>query len=43
LIVGGVVGYRAWRTHQTADPLKDLGSGLVTDETPPGKTLPLPE
>lgn len=43
VLVGGFFGYRAWRTHQSEDPLKELGSGRVTDGSGPGKTLPLPE
>ena len=40
---GAFFGYRAWRTHQSEDPLKDLGSGMVTEQTGPNRTLPLPE
>ena len=43
VILGGVFGYRAWRTHQSEDPLSDLGSGMNQEETVPGKTLPIPE
>ena len=43
VIIGGVFGYRAWRTHQSEDPLSNLGSGMNHEETVPGKTLPIPE
>jgi cytoskeletal protein RodZ len=43
LIIGGIVGYRAWRTHQSEDPLSNLGSGMNQSEKPPGRTLPIPQ
>lgn len=43
LIVGGFFGYRAWRTAQTEDPLKNLGPGMIQESKDPGKTLPVPE
>jgi len=45
LIVIAVVGnasYRAWRSHRTADPLKNLGPGLYTPPANSGELLPLP-
>jgi cytoskeletal protein RodZ len=43
VVIGGVVGYRAWRTHQSTDPLSNLGSGLNQQQESPGKTLPIPQ
>jgi cytoskeleton protein RodZ len=38
-----VLGYRAWRGHQTKDPLRNLGPGLYDPpQTQAGDTLPLP-
>jgi cytoskeleton protein RodZ len=36
-----IVGYRAWRTHQAADPLAGLGPGLYTGPSNSGEVLPL--
>jgi cytoskeletal protein RodZ len=35
-------GYRAWRNHKTADPLKKLGPGMYQPPANSGETLPLP-
>jgi cytoskeletal protein RodZ len=43
LIIGAVFGYRAWRTHQSVNPLSTLGSGMNHDQKSPGKTLPIPQ
>ncbi len=43
LIIGGILGYRAWVTHQSEDPLSKLGSGMNQQEKAPGKTLPIPQ
>jgi cytoskeletal protein RodZ len=38
-----ILGYRAWRTHQTTDPLARLGRGLYqSSNTNQGELLPLP-
>lgn len=37
-----VFGYRAWRTHQSRDPLQDLGPGVYQPPQAPGNTLPVP-
>jgi len=42
LIVGGILGYQAWRTHQSEDPLKSLGTGMNQQQKAPGKPLPIP-
>jgi hypothetical protein len=45
LVIIAVVGnasYRAWRSHRTSDPLKDLGPGLYTPPANSGEVLPLP-
>ena len=42
-IVGSIVGYRAWKTHQTEDPLRNLGPGIVDDSTNNSDTLALPQ
>jgi cytoskeleton protein RodZ len=34
--------YRAWRNHKTADPLKNLGSGMYQPPSNSGELLPLP-
>jgi cytoskeleton protein RodZ len=37
-----IAGYRAWRTHQSRDPLADLGPGLYqSTDTNVGELLPL--
>jgi cytoskeletal protein RodZ len=36
-----ILGYRAWRTHQTTDPLAGLGPGLYAGSTNTGEVLPL--
>lgn len=43
LLLAAVMSYRAWRNHQSKDPLSDLGPGLYqpTKKTS-GDTLPLP-
>lgn len=46
-VVGGVglavAAYRVWYTHQTADPLQNLGPGIYRPATnTSGMTLPLP-
>lgn len=38
----GTVSYRAWKNHQSADPLKALGSGMYQPVVPAGEILPLP-
>lgn len=44
VILVGFFGWRAWREHETRDPLSELGSGLYQpDETTRGRTLPLTE
>ena len=42
VVLGLVLGYRAWRTHQSRDPLEGLGSGMYQPAQPPGNTLPVP-
>ncbi|MBI3191586.1 MAG: helix-turn-helix domain-containing protein [Pedosphaera parvula] len=43
IVAGSIWGYRAWRTHQAADPLSNLGPGLYqTPASGAGQTLPLP-
>ena len=38
-----IFGYRAWRGHQSKDPLSSLGPGLYqSGNKPSGDTLPLP-
>jgi hypothetical protein len=38
-----VLGYRAWRGHQSKDPLNGLGPGLYQPpQKQSGDTLPLP-
>jgi len=38
-----ILGYRAWRVHQSKDPLSSLGPGLYQPpQKQPGETLPLP-
>jgi cytoskeletal protein RodZ len=37
-----ILGYRAWRTHQAADPLARLGPGLYSGSSNAGEVLPLP-
>jgi cytoskeletal protein RodZ len=38
-----VYGYRAWKIHQSRDPLSELGSGLYqSTKTNGGETLPVP-
>ena len=40
---GGVYGYRAWKMHQTSDPLAELGPGLYQPPTTNGgELLPIP-
>ncbi|HAV62025.1 MAG TPA: hypothetical protein DCY13_06635 [Verrucomicrobiales bacterium] len=43
VILGAILGYRAWRAHQAEDPLQNLGNGLYQ---PPngtsGNMLPVP-
>lgn len=42
-ILVAIVGYRAWRTAQTRDPLQDLPSGVYQPRNPsPANTLPVP-
>jgi cytoskeleton protein RodZ len=42
-VLAVILGYRAWRTHRSKDPLATLGPGLYQpSETPSGVTLPLP-
>lgn len=43
LLLLAVLSYRAWRNHQTKDPLADLGPGLYQPtQKQSGDTLPLP-
>ena len=43
IALAAVFGYRAWRTHQSKDPLSDLGPGLYqADPGNGGRTLPVP-
>ena len=43
LLLVAVLGYRAWRNHQSKDPLADLGPGLYQPKhKQPGDTLALP-
>ena len=41
LLYLGVLGYRTWRTHQSADPLAELGPGLYNGSSNSGDVLPL--
>jgi cytoskeletal protein RodZ len=41
LLYLSVLGYRLWRTHQSADPLAQLGPGLYTGGSNSGDLLPL--
>ena len=34
--------YRAWKNHQSDDPLKKLGAGMYQPATPGGEILPFP-
>ncbi len=39
----GIYGYRAWKIHQSVDPLGDLGPGLYNaPQTNGGELLPIP-
>jgi cytoskeletal protein RodZ len=41
--LAGVYGYRAWKIHQSRDPLSELGPGLYQPaKTNNGETLPVP-
>lgn len=43
VILAAIIGYRAWRTAQTRDPLQDLPAGVHQPRnTPGGNTLPVP-
>lgn len=43
VILAAIIGYRAWRTAQTRDPLQDLPAGVHQPRnTPSGNTLPVP-
>ena len=42
LALAGSAGYRAWKNHQTADPLRKLGAGVYQPAEPGGEILPLP-
>jgi cytoskeletal protein RodZ len=43
LLLAGFLGYRAWRQHQSKDPLNGLGPGLHQPaQGGSGNTLPLP-
>jgi cytoskeletal protein RodZ len=43
LLLVVVMSYRAWRNHQSKDPLSDLGPGLYQPtQIQSGNTLPLP-
>lgn len=37
-----VTSYRAWKNHQSDDPLKKLGAGMYQPATPSGEILPFP-
>jgi cytoskeleton protein RodZ len=41
VVLASIVSYRAWRSHQSRDPLAELGPGLY-QPAQPGETLPLP-
>lgn len=44
LVLGAIFGYRAWRTHQSEDPLRNLGNGLYQrPQGGTGNTLPIPK
>ncbi len=37
-----VTSYRAWKNHESADPLQKLGPGLYQPAVPSGELLPFP-
>ena len=37
-----VTSYRAWKNHQSDDPLKKLGTGMYQPAAQGGETLPFP-
>jgi cytoskeleton protein RodZ len=37
-----VTSYRAWKNHQSDDPLKKLGAGVYEPAVPGGEVLPFP-
>jgi cytoskeleton protein RodZ len=42
IVLAVVSSYRAWVTHKTADPLKNLSPGMYQPPASSGETLPLP-
>jgi|SRR6185295_6429643 len=43
LIVGGIIGYSAWRRQKTQDPLTNLGPGIYQPtQKPAPQLLPIP-
>jgi len=42
VVLIGFASYRTWRSHKTADPLKNLSGGMYQPSLNVGETLPLP-
>ena len=42
LALGANAAWRAWKNHQSSDPLKKLGTGMYQSAEPGGEILPLP-
>ena len=42
LALGANAAWRAWKNHQSSDPLKKLGAGMYQPAEPGGEILPLP-
>ncbi len=42
LALGANAAWRAWKNHQSSDPLRKLGAGMYQPAEPGGELLPLP-